>query len=128
MTEALRVFIVEDSESMSSAIEKHLIKEFGNNLLINQFDSVEKVLNDDQLKPDVMFLDHIMKNSKGVDSIRAILKKFNGLKIAIISEQNNIEVFNKAYSNGALEYIRKDGILFHKISDFINLYLKSDIS
>lgn len=123
MDKALRVFIVEDSKSMSTAIEKHLIKEFGDSIVISQFESVEQTLENDLLIPDVMLLDHFLEKALGVDSIRPILKKYKDLHIAIISGQNNIKVFARAYSNGASEYIRKDGLLFLKISDFINLHL-----
>lgn len=123
MNSPLRVFIVEDSKSMSIAIEKHIVKEFDDKVIVSQFDSVEQVLENELLAPDVMLLDHLLEKSLGVDSIRSILKKYKDIEIAVISGQNNIKVFAKAYSNGASEYIRKDALLFHKISDFLKLHL-----
>ena len=126
MNKTLRIFIVEDSKSMSSAIEKHLNKEFGNTIIVNQFETVEQTLESEKLIPEVMLLDHNLQESLGVDSIRSILKKFPELKIAVISGQTNLKVFANAYSNGATEYIRKDSQVFKNISNFINLILNPE--
>lgn len=122
MSNTSNIFIVEDSKSMSLAIEKHLLREFKDQIIVHQFSTVAEVLKENQIVPDMMLLDHNLQESKGVDSIRTIIKKHKELKIAIISGQNDIKVFTKAYSDGALEYIRKDPLLFHGISDFIKLH------
>ncbi|MBL4708035.1 MAG: response regulator [Flavobacteriales bacterium] len=123
MNKVLKVFIVEDSSVMSNAIKKHLIKEFKDKLEIYQFNTVEKVLVNNQLFPDIMLLDHYLQESNGVDSIPIILETFERLKIAIISGQNDFDVFTTAYNNGASDYIRKDALFFHQVSDFINSQL-----
>ena len=126
MNNTKNIFIVEDSMSMGYAIEKHLVKEFGELVAVHQFDTVAQVLGNTTLTPDIMFLDHILQDTKGVDFIRPILNKYADLKIAVISGQNDIKVFTKAYANGALDYIRKDALVFHKISDFVKLHLNID--
>lgn len=117
--QALHIFIVEDSIVMRNAIEKHLLKDFENRVRVYQFGSVEEAILSDAVVPDVMLLDHHLQSSKGIDAIPSILEKFDKLKIAVISGQNDLDVFTTAYSNGASEYIRKDPLFFHQISDFI---------
>lgn len=121
----LKIFIVEDSSFMSNAIQKHLIKDFGNSIEIHQFETVEKAIANRQLSPDVILLDHILQESNGVDSIPRILQLFEEVEIAVISGQNNLDIFTSAYSNGASDYIRKDALFFHKVSDFVksNLFV-----
>lgn len=120
---ALNIFIVEDSDFMSNAIVKHLTKEFDYKVNIVQFDNVQDAIRYNKLLPDVMLLDHILQDSNGVDSIPSILNKFDDLRIAVISGQNDMDVFTSAYSFGAVDYIRKDALFFHQVSDFVESQL-----
>ena len=124
METVLRIFIVEDSSSMNNAIKKHILKEFKNRVDIYQFGSVEEALEHKALVPDVMLLDHFLQQANGIDSIPTILKNFENLTIAVISGQDNLEVFTRAYTNGAVDYIRKNALFFHQITDFLNSHLE----
>ncbi len=71
----------------------------------NNGDEALKMLNSEEINPDVILMDHRMPVRNGFDTALNLLKNNKNLKIIFISADNSIK--DKALKLGALHFIEK---------------------
>ena len=120
----INVFVVEDDLVMSAAIE-HAVLSVKSDIKISKFTSIMPALSNTSFPPDIIFLDHYLENSSGLEAIPAILNLFPKAVIAVDSAQENVELFTEAYKNGASVYFKKDENSLDKIAKFVQNWITS---
>lgn len=111
-------FIIDDDPVLTTAVE-HAILLAEPKAIVHKFTSAERALGNNTLKPSIIFLDHYLDHINGIASIPVILKVFPDAAIAVVSGQDDIEVFAEAYKNGADTYFKKDKFIVEKITRFV---------
>jgi response regulator of citrate/malate metabolism len=101
------IFLVEDDPTLAGIVSAKLKQIPG--AIITVFPSAEKALGNIALRPDFIVLDHFLEKTNGVDCIPVFREFLPNAQIFVFSNQNSIEVFENAFSNGAHDYFRKDG-------------------
>ncbi len=117
-----KLFLIEDNQTDSKLIQKAIENNF-RSIQVFTYESVERALSDVHEKPDYILLDHFLDKTNGIESIPVFKEFAPEAKVIVVSSQNDIEVFENAYLNGASEYFRKDGLLINNII----AYIKKDI-
>ncbi len=119
MKSIFEIALIEDSISLTKAIEEYLNNRYADQIVIFHFVDVGDALSYDGLNPKVILLDHHLKGAKGVDSIPLLKQKFFDAEIAVMSSQNDMNVLKEAYEYGAEDYIRKDALFFYNMMAFV---------
>lgn len=108
-----RIFLVDDDPFCLSLME-HILKTNGYEEVYT-FDSGAACLNALTDEPDVVFLDQVMGNVSGTDTLKAI-KRFNpDIYVVFVSGQQQVEVAVESLKFGAFDYIVKDEQLVAKV-------------
>ena len=112
------IFVVEDDEFFAEAFIKKL-RRMGD-FEIHYFITVERALGRlTEIKPEIIFLDHVLHGVKGVDAI-PLFKEFHAsVEIVIVSNQTSPEVLGRALDFGATKYFPKNLLLTNATKDFI---------
>lgn len=118
------IFVIEDDSAFTFLMENE-IKKITPNANILSYTSVERALNDSQLQPNIILLDHYLNQANGIDSIPHILKAIPNASIAVLSQQTEVKLLSQSYVNGAREYIRKDDKVLNHVKDFIKAEIES---
>jgi DNA-binding NarL/FixJ family response regulator len=113
------IFLIEDDSFFATTFRKKL--EGVGNFKLHHFNNCEDAISQLQnLKPEVVFMDHVLRGTKGVDAIPDILTKEPETQVVVISNQNDINVVDRAFSLGAAKYFRKDILLLDYVEKFIS--------
>jgi DNA-binding NarL/FixJ family response regulator len=116
--EISNVFLIEDDSFFATTFRKKM--EGVGNFMIHHFNSCEEAIEQmNHLKPEVVFMDHVLRGTKGVDAIPDILNKEPEAHVVVISNQSDINVVDKAFTLGASKYFRKDILLLDHVEGFI---------
>jgi len=117
--EVRNIFIVEDDEFFAVTFKKRLEKVGSFNIHI--FSTCEEALGQLlKVKPEIVFLDHILGGLNGVDALHLFKENLPACDIVVVSGQNNPEVLEKADLAGATKYFRKDVLLMQNAEGFIH--------
>jgi DNA-binding NarL/FixJ family response regulator len=112
------VFIIEDDPANALMIKQTLQSKVGN-LLIHEFDSVEKAIDIGSLRPDIMILDHFLPLTNGITALPLLREEYPACSIAMLSSQTDIKLFTKAYERGVKQYITKNKEMFTNLVKFV---------
>ncbi|OUJ69825.1 response regulator [Hymenobacter crusticola] len=108
-----RIFLVDDDPFCLSLME-HTLKANGYQE-VHTFDSGAACLNALTDEPDIVFLDQVMNDVSGTDTLKAI-KRFNpDIYVVFVSGQQQVEVAVESLKFGAFDYIVKDEQLVAKV-------------
>ena len=112
------IFIVEDDTFFAKVFEKRL-RSIGD-YAIHIFESSERALAGlSELKPNIIFLDHLLKGVNGVDALPVFKEQSPNSEIVVVSGQRDVKVLAQAIQDGATKYFMKDALLMHHTVDFI---------
>ncbi|MCB9225137.1 MAG: response regulator [Crocinitomicaceae bacterium] len=113
------VFLIEDDTFFAKTFIKKMeqIGPFKVHHYNNCEDAIQQVRN---IKPEVIFMDHVLRGTKGVDAIPSLLQQKPDARVVVISNQNDINVVDRAFSYGASRYYRKDILLL----DYVETYIR----
>lgn len=113
------VFLIEDDSFFATTFKKKI--EGVGNFKLHTFKTCEDALQHlKMLKPEVVFMDHVLRGTKGVDAIPSILAQDPEAHIVVISNQTDMTVVDRAFSLGASKYFKKDILLLDYVQRFLN--------
>lgn len=113
------IFLIEDDSFFATTFKKKMEKV--GDFAVHHYNTCEDAI--DQIRkidPEIVFMDHVLRGTKGVDAIPAIRHKKPNIQIVVISNQTDINVVDKAFHLGATNYFRKDILLLNYVQDFIH--------
>ena len=102
----LSVMIVDDSLFTRELLRKQ-ITVAGAEVVVEALDGKEAVERYDQLKPDLVFMDFLMRRMNGIEALKAIIAKHKDAKIIIYTSVSQKIVRKEAMNSGAKAFVRK---------------------
>ena len=123
MEKTINIFIVEDSEIYSFALENSL-KSIGNYRL-KSFPSAEEALQNFDLNPDLVILDYYLPGISGLEAMKKMDSIKPGIPVIILSVQDDIQIALNTLESGAYEYIIKNKYAPEKLFHAINKAIQS---
>ncbi len=120
---AKKVFIVDDDEMLSMALEDYLGRKTMHDVTV--FNTGEEALEHLREQPDVVILDFNLNSeykdaADGMKILEAIKKRSRFIHVIMLSSQEAYGTALKTISNGAEEYLIKDDDAFAKIVSIID--------
>jgi two-component system OmpR family response regulator len=118
-----KVFVVDDDEMMSMALEDHLTR----NTLheIHCFKTGEDCIKNLRLQPDIIILDYNLNSvekeaANGMAILEAIKKLNREIPVILFSSQDAYSVALQSINKGATQYVIKDENAFDNIVAICN--------
>ncbi|WBO85416.1 response regulator [Hymenobacter yonginensis] len=112
-----KIFLVDDDPFCRQLLE-HALRTNGYDN-VYAFENGASCLNSLTEEPDIIFLDQVMDNVSGTDTLKAI-KRFNpDIYVVFVSGQQQVEVAVESLKFGAFDYIVKDEQLAAKIGSVL---------
>ena len=100
-----KILIVDDDWSCDLTIKLFLTEKLFDVFLMNSYEQVYDFLKLDT--PDIVLIDVLMKNEKGLEILRKIKQKTQNIPLIIISKAKNPLIIEKAFKCGAYDYLIK---------------------
>lgn len=107
------LLIIDDDLGYVSVVQKYLTKQGFSILIANNEEKINEYLN--LSSPEVILIDVLMNNKKGLKILKKISKSYN-IKLLVISKAKDINTIEQAFKNGAYDYIIKP----FNIRDLVN--------
>ncbi len=113
MSDAKRVFLVEDDEIFAFLVENKLNKIDGIDLTTFQFgqDCIDEL----HAKPDVVFLDYSLPVMNGLEVLRLIKDQSPSTRVVMLSGLEWQQVVDECMEAGAEDFIQKDSAVASKV-------------
>lgn len=114
------IFVVDDDKLIQNLLEYTICSKEG--YTVNIFQNGEDCIRNLERKPDVIILDHkfICDNKQlmtGLEALVEIRKREKSVPVIILSGQNNDQVIEDYYTNGATKYISKKDYFINTVLD-----------
>lgn len=100
-----KVLVVDDAKLMHKLIKG--ILEVRDVEIIDAFDGIEAIKLAKESKPDIVFLDVIMPNKDGIETLQELLEIYPDLKVAMASSMGTKEKVVEALKLGAKGFLQK---------------------
>ncbi|RKS94554.1 response regulator receiver domain-containing protein [Flavobacterium limicola] len=117
-----KLFIVDDDVFCATLYQKSL-RNMGHND-ITYFSNGTDCLNNINLNPDIIFLDHNMEDITGFEVLKKIKRYNPNIYVVMVSGQENITTAIDALKYGAFDYIIKDSDVSTKMTLIINKIIR----
>lgn len=117
-----KLFIVDDDVFCATLYQKSL-RNIGYND-ITYFSNGTDCLNNINLNPDIIFLDHNMEGITGFEVLKKIKRYNPNIYVVMVSGQENITTAIDALKYGAFDYIIKDSDASTKMTLIINKIIR----
>ncbi|WP_264566421.1 response regulator [Flavobacterium sp. N3904] len=117
-----KFFIVDDDIFCANMYEQYLLNL--NYTDITYYNNGNDCLNNLNLKPDIIFLDHNMEDITGFEVLKKIKRQNPNIYVVMISGQENIKTAVDALKYGAFDYIIKDNMVSEKMNLIITKIIK----
>ncbi|CAN5519601.1 hypothetical protein BH10BAC3_BH10BAC3_40120 [soil metagenome] len=119
---AKNIFIVDDDEMLSTALEDFLTRKTPHN--ITTFGTGEACLAQLSKQPDVIILDYYLNTvsrdaANGMEILQIIKKNYPGIHVIMLSSQERYGVALQSIQKGAEQYVIKDENAFGEIEKMI---------
>jgi DNA-binding NarL/FixJ family response regulator len=103
-----RVIIVDDHPIVRQGLGQ-LIEQESDLAVCAEADNVQSALEEiDRTKPDVAVVDLVLKDSSGLDLVKALRSRYPGLPVLVVSMHDEVVYAERALRSGALGYIMKE--------------------
>jgi DNA-binding NtrC family response regulator len=122
MENQFKFFIVDDDVFFANMYEQYL-KNINYNDIV-YFDNGTDCLNNLNLNPDIIFLDHNMDDMTGFEVLKKIKRYDPNIYVVMISGQENIKTAVDALKYGAFDYVIKDSNVCDKLTQIISNIIK----
>jgi CheY-like chemotaxis protein len=114
------IFVVDDDRLILNLLEYTISSHEGYNVTV--FQSSEDCINSLEQKPDVIILDHQFESDErqlmtGLEALVEIRKREKSVPVIILSNQNNEQIIEEYYRNGATSYIPKKDYFISTVID-----------
>lgn len=118
----LKFFIVDDDVFCANLYTQHLKNSKYED--VTYFDNGIDCLNNLNLQPDIIFLDHNMEDITGFEVLKKIKRYDPNIYVIMVSGQDNITTAVDALKYGAFDYIIKDASVCERMKFVIEKILK----
>ena len=120
---AKKIFVVDDDEMLSAALEDYLTRKIPHQVSV--FNTGEDCLKHLSDEPDIIILDYNLNSvfkdaANGMKILEAIKKEDRNIRVIIPSSQEAYGTALQTITRGAEQYIIKDEDAFEKIAAFCN--------
>ena len=117
------IFFVDDEKSILNLLEYTM--KIQDDYEIKTFSSGEDCIENLELNPDLIVLDHKFKSggTSGLETLKKIRKTNNTIPVIILSAWDQQKICEDYYNAGATKYLTKDNYFIDSIMDTINQYL-----
>jgi DNA-binding NtrC family response regulator len=114
------VFVADDDRMIQNFLEYTIINKEGYSVKV--FSNAEDCINNLNMKPDIIIMDHDFQEKEkhlmsGMEALVEIKKRDTSIPVIILSQLNDTNLIKSYYSNGATNYISKDGFFINKLYD-----------
>ncbi len=121
---AKKIFVVDDDEMMSIALEDYLTRKTHHG--IHLFNTGEACLEHLHEEPDIIILDYNLNSvykdaANGMKILEAIKKMDHSIRVIMLSSQEAYGIALQTMTKGAEEYVIKAEDAFEKIAALCNL-------
>ncbi len=121
MEHVKKIFVVDDDEMLSMALEDYLARKTEHEVYL--FSTGEECLEHLDEQPDIIILDYNLNSQKkdaanGLVILEAIKRLNHDVKIVMLSSQQATWIVLQTIKMGASEYVVKDESAFEKILSF----------
>jgi len=100
-----KLLIIDDDLGYITLVQKHLKRE---GFSVHIADSNDKINNYLELNlPDVILIDVLMNNNLGFEFLRMLKQEIKSVPLIVISKGKDINNIEKAFKNGAFDYLIK---------------------
>jgi DNA-binding NarL/FixJ family response regulator len=113
----INFFIIED-ENLFSSMLSHTVSELYDSD-IKVFNSLEIVLSQTLIKPDVILLDHFLNGVNGIDALPIIQKNYPKAHVIIISGQQDTNLISTVNNMTNCHYLQKQNFSIHNLHEKI---------
>lgn len=120
---AKKIFIVDDCDMLSMALEDYLTRETMHDVVV--FNTGEECLKNLREQPDVVILDYNLNSAvkdaaNGLQILEEIKKRNKYIHVIILSSQDEYGTALQTLRKGAEEYVMKDESAFEKVVSIID--------
>jgi DNA-binding NtrC family response regulator len=122
MENQFKFFIVDDDIFCANLYEQHLKN--SNYTDITFFSNGKDCLDNLNLNPDIILLDHNMEHLTGFEVLKKIKRYNPNIYVIMISGQENIAIAVDALKYGAFDYVIKDAAVCEKLAQIIGKIIK----
>jgi NarL family two-component system response regulator LiaR len=117
-SDQIRVMTVDDHEILRGGI-RFLLLAFDDIELVGEAHSGEEALRlCDQVQPDVVLMDMMMPGMDGVDTTKALRKRYPHLQVLALTSFHNGDLVHRVMQAGAVGYLLK-GVSMDELADAI---------
>ncbi len=125
------IFFVDDEKVILNLLEYTFSSRDGYE--VKTFSSGEECVEHLSMKPNLIVLDHMLasKNESdwtGMDVLKRIREKYTDIPVFILSGNQEDDIIEKYYSNGATKYIAKNSYFIDSLIDEIKNVFSSNSS
>lgn len=101
-----RVMIADDGVFMRMFI-KNILTQNGHEVVAEAVDGLDAVNKYGETRPDIVLLDIVMPNLKGIDALRKIMEMDTAAKVVMCSANGQESVVTESLNIGALDFAVK---------------------
>jgi DNA-binding NtrC family response regulator len=116
------IFIVEDNVAYTKVVEYHLNHNGFENVMT--FTSGEDCLNNLYLEPDIVIQDYKLQGISGLNVLQRVKSCLPFTEFIFLSSQDSIEIAVNSIKYGAFDYIIKDEVALHRMTQKIENIIK----
>lgn len=103
-----KILLIDDHVVVREALHKMLESEAGFQIVGEAADGVEAVRLTENLKPDILIVDLMLKGMNGLEVTRQVASRFPGIAIIILSMYGSDGYVHEALQAGAKAYVLKE--------------------
>ena len=118
---SLLIYVVEDNLIFNTMVCQHLKNQNFTNIksFVAGNDCIRAVFNGE--KPDIVIQDYFLKDSTGIDVLKAVKSRYKNSEFIFLTANEDIEVAIECLKYGVIDYIIKDkGDVFKRLLDKVN--------
>ncbi len=108
MSDPIRVMIVDDQPVVRSGLSTFLLAYDDLVCVAEAVDGQDAVARCADARPDVVIMDLLMPGMDGADTTRALLERWPGLRIIVLTSFKEDDLVEQALQAGAISYLLKD--------------------
>ena len=105
---SIRVLVVDDHAVVRSGLRRVLDAEVDIETVGEAATADRAVFEAIELRPDVVLMDVVMPGKSGIDAIPAVLASVPGVKVLVLSMQDDPRYVREAFGAGAAGYVLKE--------------------
>jgi two-component system, NtrC family, nitrogen regulation response regulator GlnG len=99
------ILVVDDDEAIRTVVSEALLRD--GHIVETAASLAEQAAVLERVIPDILITDVILPDGNGLDVVPALLERFPGLPVIVLSAQNTLSTAVRATEQGAFEYLPK---------------------